>query len=374
MGVVTRLIRAHEMEQLQRFLERSFGHARGFFLRHHPDLQVQATDCSLVMEEGGRITGHVAGYPLTLRVGPAEFTCGGIGAVAVDPQARGQGHMSRLMQETIERMRRNGWPLSVLWGDQQRYQHFGYQACGTRYTVRITRRSLSRAGIKTPASLEEVDATDKQVLARIAELEKLVHFGVRRDRFPHLKMQRPGTRVFLGADGYLISNREYSGDLEIAEIVSPTERLAEMVLGALNLTYGDGANLELPTAAEYPMSGLWTVASNWRASPQGLFRIVDWPRLLQSLVPYLTEQARGVPPFAVSVGCRWPESVEIATVTWDGTQVTVTDHQDAPDYVELDGSHLVGLLLGGPFFGAERLGPLRSLLPIPVHIPSIDHV
>ncbi|NLN18810.1 MAG: hypothetical protein GX162_05980 [Firmicutes bacterium] len=42
--------------------------------------------------------------------------------------------------------------------------------------------------------------------------------------------------------------------------------------------------------------------------------------------------------------------------------------------VELCNPRLSGLLFGGPFGDTRQLGLFGHLLPIPIHIPNIDHV
>ena len=92
-----RLLLTEEEEELNRFLERCYGHGRDFFPRNYPQLVPQATECSLILKSQGKIAGHVGAYPLELKVGPSTVLAGAIGGVAADPQARGKGVMSKLI-------------------------------------------------------------------------------------------------------------------------------------------------------------------------------------------------------------------------------------------------------------------------------------
>lgn len=59
---------------------------------------------------------------------------------------------------------------------------------------------------------------------------------------------------------------------------------------------------------------------------------------------------------------------------WDGTELSVRPGRYANLDVELCNPRLSGLLFGGPFGDTRQLGLFGHLLPIPIHIPNIDHV
>jgi len=376
MSEIIRTLRLEEQEEFERFLERCYGHSRGFFLRAAPDWHYpgqEAVQCCLVLERDGKIVSHVATYPLQIVVGPAQVWCGGIGDVATLPEARGQGCMSRLMEESRRRMRERGMPLAALWGDQQRYQNFGYETCGVRYNVQVTRRGLEVAG-DSPADVTEVDPRDPEVVSQVGMLHATLAYRVEWPRVA-LKLQRSGVRVFLGPDGYLITREEgYSRDLDVQEISSPTGREAELILGALNITFGASANVALGPGEGERTARLLRVASGWSAQPQGMLCIVDFPKLLQDLSPCLAQRAAGLPAFEISVGCHWKEEVDWATVKWDEAELIVEAGQNAEKAVVLGARELAAVLFGGPHPPPPGLGTFGRLLPVPLHIPPLDHV
>ncbi len=113
-------------------------------------------DPSIAMREAylaevdGRMVGHVGVYPLQLKTcGDAVFHAGGVGAVATDPDLRGHGVMSQLMQAAVEGMSNNNYDLSILWGDRFRYAHFGYESVGSQLEWRFDDRTAQRAGVGT---------------------------------------------------------------------------------------------------------------------------------------------------------------------------------------------------------------------------------
>jgi predicted N-acetyltransferase YhbS len=81
---------------------------------------------SLVAELGGDIVGHVAVSPVVLSDdSPGWF---GLGPISVLPEHQGRGIGSRLMRETLQRLRDSGARGCVLVGDPGFYQRFGFRA------------------------------------------------------------------------------------------------------------------------------------------------------------------------------------------------------------------------------------------------------
>ena len=373
MPEVIRTARREEREELMRFLERCFGSGRGAWLRWQPHLFLEEADWGdyhLVLEDDGRIVSHVGGYRLELVMGPARVMSAGVGNVATLPDERAKGHMSRLLGESVRLWRERGWNLSALWGDRQRYGAFGWERCGTTYTAHLSRRSLERSGIG-PAEVEEVDPTDAAAVARVGELHGSIPFRVERPRLD-LVLRREGLRVFLGPDGYLISHGDY-GDLRVSEIASPADRAPELILGAMSWASTGSANVDMGPGDIDRLRRVVDAMSGWGSGSVGMLRIVHWSGLARDLQPLLQERAEGLPSFRKSVGCRWRDDVEWATVDWDGNALTVDESRDA-EPVEVELPRLTALVFGGPLAGAEKLGPLARLLPVPMHVHSLDHV
>ena len=373
MSEVIRTVRSDEREALERLLERCYGASWGAFGRWGPDLlrdDEEAMRYHLVLEADGRLAAHVGGYPLEIVMGPSRVMAAGVGGVGTHPDARGKGHMSRLLEASLLRWREWGWRLSALWGDRQRYGSFGWETCGLKYTATLTRRSLERNGIR-PAEVEEVGPRDPAVAARLRALHATLDYRVERPHFD-LQLSREGVRVLLGPDGYLLSRGDY-GDLRVSEIVSPTRREPELILGAMNRVFADSAHLDFGLGERERLARAIAAMSGWQLGTQGMLRIVDWPGLLRDLRPLLASRAVGLAPFCVCIGCRWREETEWATVEWDGAALS-TEARRVGDGTEIELPTLTGLVLGSPHPVPPALGAFASLLPIPVHVPALDRV
>jgi hypothetical protein len=278
--------------------------------------------------------------------------------------------MSRLLEESLRRWRERGWTLSVLWGDRQRYGTFGWETCGIKCTATLSRRSLERGGIR-PAAVEEVDPRDPATVRRLRDWHATLEYRIERPHFG-LQLKREGLRVFVGEDGYLLSRGDY-GDLRVSEIASPTHREPELIAGVFGLTFAGAAHVELGPGECDRLARVVASMGGWGMGAQGMFRIVDWPGLLRDLRPILAQQAAGLPAFALSIGCCWRETTEWATVEWDGAECAVEARREG-EGIEIELPTLTGLLFGGPLPQPPGLGFFGRLLPVPVHVPALDHV
>jgi GNAT superfamily N-acetyltransferase len=369
-----RTVQPHETEQFERFLERCYGHRRGFFGIYAPDIFVDVEGMArycIILESAGEIVSHVGAYPMEIVVGPARVLAGGVGGVATIPEARGKGYMSKLLDESLQRMRNAGWSLSVLWGDRQRYGSFGWETCGMGYRLHITRRAMEWAKVP-PANVTEADPRDPAVVEYVRGLHAGLQYRLERPRFA-LQLRRRNVRIFTAPEGFLLTTSDTPGDISVLEMASPAGKEASIILGTLIRCFGNAASVELSPGDTDRLDRLSQVMSHWSIAPQGMFRIINWPGLLRSLQPLLTLKAQGLPPFESCVGCQWGDEIEWATAIWDGRELAIEEKRRG-EGVAVELRKLTALVLGGPQQGREALGGLGWLLPVPLHIPSLDHV
>lgn len=95
--------------------------------------------------EGGRICGVVGLLPFEWKMAGCSLACGYVGSVSVHPRVRGQGVMRELMCRQIDGARASGMDLVVLGGQRQRYEHYGFAACGSAMQYVISRKNVRHA-------------------------------------------------------------------------------------------------------------------------------------------------------------------------------------------------------------------------------------
>lgn len=374
MEAVVRIAKKEDAAALHRFLEQSYGHGRDFFYRHYPDRyrdEDDALSCFHIVVEDGQIVSNVGVFPMEVVILGEHFKCAGIGGVATHPQARGKGYMTRLLEESLRGMREEGSDFSVLWGNRQRYGSFGYELCGGQYHLVYSKRSFERGNVK-PEAVMEVEPADPEVIERIRCLHQTLSCRVERPCLPS-QLKRLGLRIFVGSSGYLISNREFSGDLYVEEVISPEGEEAGLIYGALNCTFGSRAHLCVEAAHSPRNRRLFGACESWSISPQAMFRIVNWSSFMLKLRPVLEQLAVDLPPFGMSIGCKDGETLDVVSVEWNGKKMTVVPKKGSGSYVELDVRELTSLVFGGPP-ASKDLGTFGLLLPVPVFIAQMDAI
>jgi len=184
-------------------------------------------------------------------------------------------------------------------------------------------------------------------------------------------------RLFLGPDGYVLSTGARAGDLQVIEVSSPTGKEVELIAAAMKRADAEKAAIIMEPVTNDRTQRMLAVAAHWYLESRAMFRIFHWPSFLQAIAPLLSQRAKGVTPFAVSITCYddtmdLPESA--ATVRWDGQQLLVEEGGSAGIAVRLEARQLIRLILGVPTIQYDGWGAFQKLLPVPLHIPRFDFV
>ena len=137
-----------QMPEILAFAERAFAaQEKGpDFARMLPKLygRGRATESEhTLLYNGDVLEGMYALRVLDAKAAGEPLRVGWIGTVAVlRREARGKGHLERLMQHANRRLETLGCDLGVLGGQRQRYQRFGYDCAGTQWEFCLDARSL----------------------------------------------------------------------------------------------------------------------------------------------------------------------------------------------------------------------------------------
>lgn len=337
----------------------------------------------LIVRDAGAIVGCMAVHPLTVRLGAARVRAAGVGIVGTHPDRRGEGIMTRMLEAAIARMDRAGCALSVLGGDRQRYGHFGWENGGVRTVFHVTARSL---GVPSPAErrlrLERIPQTaDVALCRRIHRLAAARPYAVDRGLGDiHPLLVRDGKEAWTCRDGrrfaYVVAGgpqrrprpyesvHEFGGDADLA--LAMIRRL---------LPRAERAQLSV-IAGPDQVGLLQGVSATWYSMCDGMVNILSLPRLLLQLRPELARRAaaRGL---AASYRFELDGGAAAGDLDLGGGG---SRHR-----VRLDRHELVSLFFGclsldeafagqvGDGLSSAALAGLARILPLPLHIPSLDH-
>ena len=378
-----RNLRLEEYQTFVRFLNRCFGFAHGVFERAHPHLYRPTPElcaATWVMEQDGQIVSHVGVYPLEVEVHGVSWPIAGIGGVGTLPEARGKGYMTQLLTHVIAVMREQGYPLSWLGGDRQRYNSFGWETAGSSVELNFSRRALDRAGVE-PVEIQAQDPEEAlPVVQKLGQM--LACRAIHADLAAQLRKPDLGIWVAgdCGAGGYALIGGRPWGPIHVAELVSTTGQEASILRAILDWTGRGEIRWRLPACDEERLARLMPYTNHWHRGSWDMWRIVDLARALSLARPILQRRAAAVRDLRVAVGMVEHDRIQVVTLAVRDGEVQVTPGRHAEAYYEWSAVDLARLLIGGPPPSRPDGMPealwagLRALLPIPAFLPSLDHV
>ncbi|MGZ9585790.1 GNAT family N-acetyltransferase [Paenibacillus marinisediminis] len=91
-----------------------------------------------LVKEDGKIRAMVCVLPVTFNVAGIELKAGCVGTVSAHPRARGKGYMNKLLNMALDDMKAQGYAISMLGGQRQRYEYFGYEPAGVKLDFTLT--------------------------------------------------------------------------------------------------------------------------------------------------------------------------------------------------------------------------------------------
>ncbi|MFC7212655.1 GNAT family N-acetyltransferase [Saliphagus sp. GCM10025334] len=364
-----RLIRPGEFREAMALTERCFGFERGGLERRMPHCFDQTRpNRHAVVTFDGDVVSHVACVPAELRAGAATVECHGIAGVATDPDHRGNGYMTQLLEFWLDRLELQDVPLAELEGDRLGYGRFGWENAGREERYRITRRSFTTDPAGSADVRQYRSRTDLELIREIHDRER--YRITRTDRrYERLLAQRDlETLVF---DGDRPAYLAYRGTdpASVLEFGGSREGVTTLFGSVLETA----AELEVFTHPHHPfVPSFCDLAIDWETRPHRKLNILDLPATLEAYEPLLAERWAtvdddfGCPSGAVTLAVEGLETTDAVTVAYDATGVHVEQTRREPDVV-LDRRAMTRLLFGSPdaCWPIRRSRPfLRAVLPL----------
>ncbi len=337
--------------------------------------------CNYAIRCSGKIRSIVGMFPKEWQVGSRVLRVAGIGGVSTHPKWRGRGFMSQLMNRCGADMKEQGYHLSWLGGQRQRYGYFGYERCGVKVECTV-RAANVRHGFKRPPPIrfKPISVDDGSWL----EQAKMLHDGqrmhCRRSQADFHKAclnwhNRPHIAIDEGdqAIGYLISAKDRK---QVTELVAmSTEAATDMIAAWAPETGRSHTVFDLWPNNVDLLQSAGKFAEECRTTNSGNWRILDWPAVIDAL---LTVRCN-VGPMAqgkVKVEINGFGCLEIA-VDEEGVRCASTE---ATPQIACDAPTAMRLLFGPMSPGCVLTLPpevaplLDSWCPLPLYWPRQDGV
>ncbi|MCL5674455.1 MAG: GNAT family N-acetyltransferase [Candidatus Omnitrophica bacterium] len=360
-------------DEIQRFLEEAYGHSYNFFPNNYPHVWTKDTiqyENTFIIKEDGRIASLVRLFPLKLLINGVKIKVGGIGGVSTLYEHRGKGYMSTLMNAVIEQMKREKYPVSILWGDRHRYKNFGYENAGDSVVeICISARGFEKLKIE-PAHAKRYSG-EKEILKKI--IESYNKHSIRKERS---KEEFAGILTRQGFSTYYALKKDGFGYISIqGEFVAEYGGSPCIILGILkylNKRFGTGKFLmHFPSYSLIPAEIL-QITSWWHNKiSAGMIKIISLKDILQTYREKFKDRLDNQQEITFSI--KEGESVIVKN---SNGKIQIEEGK-GENHVYLTEQEMVRLLFSSPDWfstGGPSFKILKNVLPLEIFVWPLDHI
>jgi GNAT superfamily N-acetyltransferase len=325
---------------------------------------------------GNQFASHVGIFPFVSRIEGRKLKVAGIGSVATNSAFRGQGLMKRLMEHVEGEIQKEGYDLSILWGERGLYRPFGYERGFYQNRFHFTNRVLKYSAL--PRGVRPASRKDFPVLLRMHgshpfHSERTTRYiqGLQRrfqvDEVKPIWVLEEKNKIF----AYAVVLKSGPRMLDLAEWGGATEDVV-----CLLATLVQKQSMESLTACLYPGSGFYDWAcENYEnrvlSVSSCMIKVHRLAGVLKAFEPQLQDRygrlaLRPGRPVVLKL-----EGEEVSLVP--GKKLAIVPGRRGSDVLVLDPSQCVRLLFGTGFSqeGFKRTGSgaglLESLFPLRWH-------
>jgi predicted N-acetyltransferase YhbS len=388
MGENIERLTANDFEEAMDFLNLVFSqaHRPHNFEKLLPGLYQptqESMQCNFVLRKNGRIRSLAGLFPMTISIGGELLKAAGIGGVATHINERKSGMMKRLLDACIQEMHLEGYHISCLGGDRQRYGYFGYEKAGSSYNYDITRKNIKHSmgnTMNTNIHFEPMKENDEKwiCLAKKMYDNQPIHCIRPLDKF-YTYLRAWNMQPWAALDenncfiGYLVANESKN---QVSEIfANSSDVFFDMICNWVTRQSRGGISLFLtPWAQEYAWKA-GSISESVSIQEAYNWKVIKWVEVLRALLKVKSQisslidgevcihiKGYGTIRISVEEGLPLCEQIEgNANMTWESSMATRSffgpmPHESIVDLPE----------------GIKRL--FSSWFPLPLCWPSQDRV
>ncbi len=254
-----------------------------------------------ILKAGKRFAANVSVFPFVSIVEGRKLKVAGIGSVATEPDFRGRGYTTRLMEHLNGQLAKEGYDLSILWGFHL-YRSFGYEMAMPKEKFFFSARLLKASkpnGVLQPAkpgdwkSMFRLFQKHPQHNQRILAYYDSLYHRYRRDFPKPFWIWKKGEKTL----AYAIFGKAWGGNTEVVEWGGEAEGVVDLVKHFL--LSGQAKELTVSIPGKHPL-GRWAggECDSWEKTTEGcMVKILNLAGVLKAFEPQLRRRysQAGVP-------------------------------------------------------------------------------
>lgn len=312
---------------------------------------------NIIIKEDGVIKAAVGCYPINVTAAGRKLRIMGIGNVAVAKDCRRKGYMIELMNMAMEKMIAEGCDYSLLGGQRQRYEHFGYVPAGRALHFTINKGNISRlrdGSTETSFTAKVLEEGDTDAIAKIKELNDRMPFHAERRAEDMIDILSSwGCVPYAVCDGdefkgYFVMNK--SGYLAEVKAVS-TEDLLEIFLCIMKTANDETVSFNAPLYDTATCDFMAKRCCGMSVCHVEQLNILKYAKFVEAFLA-IKAQRLNLCSGTLNVLVHGYAGDEMLAITVDGKSVCVTETDAKPD-VELDKLEAVAFFAGN--YAVKRL-------------------
>lgn len=312
---------------------------------------------NILIKEDGVIKAAVGCYPINVTAAGKKLRVMGIGNVAVAKDCRRKGYMIELMNAALEKMIAEGYDYSLLGGQRQRYEHFGYVPAGSALHFTINKGNISRlrdGNTETSFTAEVLEESNTDAIAKIKEINDKMPFHAERKAEDMIDILSSwGCAPYAVYDGeefkgyFAMSKSGYLAEVKAVN----TEDLLEIFLCIIKTANDETVNFNAPVYDTATCDYMAKRCCGMSVCHVEQLNIFNYAKFVEAFLA-IKAQRINLCSGTLNVLVHGYAGDEKTAVTVDGRNVSVTATDAEPD-VELDKLEAVAFFAGN--YSLKRL-------------------
>lgn len=311
--------------------------------------QYNPAEHNVLIKEDGVIKAAVGCYPINVTAAGRQLRIMGIGNVAVAKDCRRKGYMIELMNMALEKMISEGCDYSLLGGQRQRYEYFGYVPAGSAMNFTINKGNISRirsGNTETDFTAEILEESNADVIAKIKALYDEMPFRAERKEAEMYDILcswgcKPYV-VYCGGEfkGYFVMKQDYLAEVKAVN----TEDLLDIFLCIMKVSENESVSFTVPVYDTATCDFMAKRCCGMAVCHVEQLNIFNYAKFVEAFLAIKAERMN-LCSGTLNVLVHGYAKDENLAITVDGKNVAVAETDAAPD-IELDNLEAVAFFAG----------------------------